>query len=121
MIRFTDENQHSIYWYDAADVAKYLNIRDTATNRIVGRNKFLQLLRANGCLMRDSNQPTQHWIQLGLARWHMVTRRYKHYGMPIFSDKALAYIENKIKSGVWQIEFQKRIDKYKSVKLEDVC
>lgn len=119
MIRFETENGHHEYWYDAGDVAKYLNIKDG--KRIVGRNKFLQLLRANGCIMKDSNQPSQAWIQLGLAKYHMVERRFKKYGMTIFSEKSLGYIKNKIDSQAFEITFVKRIEKHKTVKLEEIC
>ena len=120
MIRFEDENGHSIYWYDAADVAKFLNIKDTATKRVVGRNKFIQFLRHNGAIMKDSNQPTQYWIQLGLSRFHRTTKRWKTYGMPLFSDKGIAYIQNKIDSGVWVLDYEKRKMKNEAV-LKDIC
>ena len=123
MIRFEDDNKHSVYWYDSADVAKFLNIRNPNTKRIVGRNLFMQFLRYNGVLLKDSNQPNQMWINLGLAKFHMVTKRYKVYGIPIFSETAISYIENRIVDGRLMIGFEKRLIKeHESVKeISEVC
>jgi hypothetical protein len=120
MIRFEDENGHGVYWYDTADVAKAIELR--VNGKIIGRNKFMQYLRFNNVIMKDSNQPKQNMITLGLMRFHMVTRRYKQYGMPLFSDRGIAYIQRRISSGEFQIGFMKRIEKYKPIKnLNEVC
>ena len=120
MIRFEKPDGHSEYWYDAADVAKAIMLKDGG--KILGRNKFLQFCRFNGMLMADSNQPKQNMITMGLMRFHMVTRRYKMWGMPLWSDRGIAYIENRIANGDWQIGFTKRLVKNVVVlKLDDVC
>lgn len=123
MIRFETENGHHEYWYDAGEVAKFLHIKNPATGRIIGRNLFLELLRYNKVLMKDSTMPTQMWINMGLARFHMVNRRYKMYGMPIFSENAIKYLEARVADGRFAIGFEKRKEKKYNcdVKLEDVC
>lgn len=118
MIEFKDSLGHTIYWYDAADISKYLNIK-LDNGRYMGRNKFLQALRFNGYLMKDSNQPTQAMITTGLMRFHMTTKRYKTYGMPLFSDKFIGYIQNRLEDGRFQLQFLKRKEKY-FVNPEDV-
>jgi len=123
MIRFEDpETGHSEYWYDSADLAKYLNIEDPYTKRKIGRNKFLELLRHNGYILKDSTQPCQYLVMLDMARWHMVERRYKKYGMVIFHERALAYFKNKLDNGRLAIGFEKRKQKdYGELKLDDIC
>ena len=123
MIEFEIEGNptHHEYWYDASDVAKFLNIKDTTTNRILGRNKFLQWCRFNGIIMLDSNQPKHSQISLGLMRWHMVKRRYKMWGISLWSDRGIAFIQRRIEKGEFQLGYTKRIEKHKTVKLEEVC
>lgn len=119
MIRFEDKiTGHSTYWYDASDLAKFLMIK--VDGKIIGRNKFLQLLRANGYLMKDSNQPCQAWITMNMARWHVTVKRHKKYGMPIFHERSIAYLQKKIANGDIQLIFEKRKDKH-IVRLQDVC
>ena len=121
MIRFENLLGHSEYWYDGSDVAKAIMLKDS-NGRIMGRNRFLQYLRFNGMLMLDSNQPKQINIQLGLMRWHMAKRKYKQFGMPLFSDRGIAYIQRKIANGDFQMGFTKRVDKHKNeVNINDVC
>ena len=107
MVRFEDENGHSHYWYDASDVAKHLKL-ERQDGKILGRNLFSEFLRFNGVLLKDSTQPKQSWIDMGLARYHMVNRRYRLYGMTLFSDKGIAFIERKVATGSFQIGFEKR-------------
>lgn len=122
MIRFENELGGSEYWYDSADLAKSLNIKNTETGRTIGRNLFIQFLRYNGVIMKTSNQPSQCWILLGLAKFHMVERRFKKYGMTIFSERAFGYIQNKIESGGFAIGFEKRIDRNVNIKeINEVC
>lgn len=55
-------------------------------------------------------------------RFHMVKRRYKMWGMPLWSDRGIAYIQRRIENGEWQMGFEKRIIKQKQVvKLEEIC
>lgn len=111
MIRFEDpDTGKSEYWYDAADVAKYINIENPETGKIIGRNKFLQMLRYNGYILKDSNQPAQNMIVLNLMRWHMVKRRYYQFGMTIFHERALAYFLNRIEDGRITVAFEKLKD-----------
>ena len=122
MIRFEDENGHSEYWYSAADVAKYINMINPENGRVVGRNKFLELLRHNGFVMKDSSQPSQYLVMLNMARWHMVKRRYNMYGMIIFHSRAMEYFKERIANGRLAIGFEKR-KKTEDVGLtiDDVC
>jgi len=122
MIRFETEGGHSEYWYDSADVAKYINMINPSTGRRIGRNLFLELLRHNGYILKDSNQPSQYLVMLDMARWHMVTRRYKRYGMVIFHERAMEYFKERIANGRLAIGFEKR-KKIEDVKLslDDVC
>lgn len=124
MIRFetidsTTGEVHSQYWYDCSDVAKNLAIKDGI--KVLGRNKFMQYLRHNGVLMQDSNQPKQSFITLGLMRYHMVKRRYKMWGMPLFSERGIAFLQRKIDCGDYTIGFMKKINKNETIKLEDIC
>jgi phage antirepressor YoqD-like protein len=118
MIQFEIENGHHETFYDVSDVAKALNLKHEG--KTLGRNKFMELLRYNGYIMSDSNQPKQIAISLGLMRYHMVNRRYKKYGMPLFSEKGLNYLSRKIETGDIQIGFQKKIKRHYTVKLEDI-
>ena len=121
MIQFETIDGRHEYWYDAADVAKALMLKD-ANGKYLGRNKFLQYCRFNGMIMKDSNQPKQTMITLGLMRYHMVKRRFKMWGMPLWSDRGIAYIQRRVENGEWQLGFEKRVIKQKqTVKLEDVC
>jgi hypothetical protein len=119
MIGFLDELGHTTYWYDAADVAKALMLKDG--KKILGRNRFIECCRFWGLIMADSTQPKQSQITLGLMRFYLVKRRYKQFGMPLWSDRGIAYIQRRIETGEFQIGYTKRIQKYKTVKLEDVC
>ena len=120
MIRFEDENQHSIYMYDSSDLAKYIGIRHPITKKPIGRTKFIELLRFNGYVMKDSNQPTQLLVTMGLAVYHMVNRRYKKYGMLLFTERGMNYIKRKVEDGSIQIGFQKKVNKsYDCVKTID--
>ena len=122
MIRFEDELGHSEYWYDSGDLAKYIALENPATGRIIGRNLFLQLLRHNGYVMKDSNQPAQYLVVLKMARWHMVTRRYKRYGMIIFHERALEYFKNRIADKRLAIGFEKRKkSEVHGLSVDDVC
>lgn len=121
MIQFELPDGRHETWYDAADVSKALMLKNT-NGKILGRNKFLQYCRFNGMIMKDSNQPKQTMITLGLMRYHMVKRRFKMWGMPLWSDRGIAYIQRRIENGEWQMEFEKRIIKQKQVvKLEEIC
>ena len=120
MIQFIDELGHSYYMYDASEIAKHLNIKDNG--KPLGRNKFLQYLRFNGVLMLDSNQPKQTMVTLGLMKYHMAKRRYKLFGMPLFSERCIPYFQRKIANGEFQLGFTKRLEKHKAqVELNDVC
>ena len=121
MIQFELPDGRHEYFYDAADVSKTLMLKDT-NGKILGRNKFLQYCRHNGMLMKDSNQPKQNMITLGLMRYHMVKRRFKMWGMPLWSERGINYIQRRIENGEWQMGFEKRIIKQKQVvKLEEIC
>jgi hypothetical protein len=121
MIQFELPDGRHETWYDAADVSKALMLKNT-NGKILGRNLFLQYCRYNGMIMKDSNQPKQIMITLGLMRFHMVKRRYKMWGMPLWSDRGIAYIQRRIENGEWQLGFEKRIIKQKQVvKLEEIC
>jgi hypothetical protein len=120
MILFENELGRHDYWYDASDVAKVLMLKDG--KKILGRNKFLQCCRFWGLIMLDSNQPKQSQISLGLMRWHLVNRRYKKVGMPLWSERGIAFIKRRIETQEFQIGFTKRVEKNKyTVKLSDVC
>jgi hypothetical protein len=107
--------------YDASDIAKHLNIKDS-NGKPLGRNRFLQYCRFNGMLMLDSNQPKQSMVTLGLMRYHMAKKRYKLHGMPLFSERCIAYIQRKIANGDFQLGFTKRLEKHKAcVDLNEVC
>jgi hypothetical protein len=119
MIEFeTPEGKHE-YWYDAADCAKALMIR--MDGKVLGRNKFTEFARFNGMLMKDSLQPKQTMITLGLMRFHMVQRRHKRYGMPLWSDRGINYIKRKLDTGDFQLGLEKKVKKFQTVKLEDIC
>jgi len=118
MIQFELPDGRHQYWYDAAEVAKHLMIKDD--KKILGRNKFMQYCRHNGVLCKDSNQPKQNLIQLGLMRWHNTNKNWKTFGMPLWSDKGIAYMERRISSGAFSTGYLKRIEKY-SVNIDDVC
>lgn len=118
MISFEDQYQHHSYWYDAADCSKFLMIR--YNNKIIGRNKFLQLLRYNKIILKDSNQPSQFWINTGLARYHSTQKQWKRFGMCLLSDKGLDMIKSMIREGKLQIGFEKRSNKYLKT-INDVC
>lgn len=121
MIRFETELGGSEYWYEASEVAKYVNITNPHTGRKIGRNHFLQLLRFNRYVVKDSNQPTQAMINMNLIKFHMVKRRYKRFGMPIFHERSLEYFKQRVMDGRIQIGFEK-IRKSSCVKqLDDVC
>lgn len=106
MVRFEDPTTgHGSYWYDGSDVAKFLMIKHE--KKYIGRNKLLQLLRFNKILVKHSNQPTQYWINLGLARYHYTTKRYKTYGMVLFSEKGLNRLKVMLENNELQIGFEK--------------
>jgi hypothetical protein len=109
---------HHEYWYDASDCAKFLMIK--IDGKILGRNKFLQYLRNNKLIMKDSNQPTQQWISLGLARWHSTTKRWKTFGMPLWSERGLNRLKVMVANGDLQPGFEKRREKH-VVLLNDIC
>ena len=120
MIRFETEGGHGEYWYSASDVAKYINLKNPVTGRCIGRNKFIELLRFNGYVMKESNQPSQYLVALNMARWHMVIRRHKRYGMIIFHERAMEYFKERITNGRFAIGFEKR-KKKNEVVLKDIC
>jgi len=122
MIEFERQDGHHEIWYDSADLAKYLRIVNPQTGKPCGRNKLLEVLRFNGMIMSDSNQPSQYLVTLNLARWHMVNRRFKRYGMILFHERALEYFRQRIVNGKIQIGFKKRVVKQPHiVRLEDIC
>jgi hypothetical protein len=118
MIEFQTEGNHTEIWYDASETCKYLNIK--YDDKILGRNRFIELLRFNGYVMRDSNQPKQSPITMGLMRFHMVNRKMKKYGMLLFSERGLNYLKRKIETGDIQIGFQKKAKKNHYVTLAEV-
>lgn len=120
MIEFTLADNRHEYWYDASDCAKFLEIKDTTTKRILGRNKFLQYCRFNKIIMIDSNQPKQQMIQLGLMRYHTVTKHWKTYGICLWSERGLNYVKARIADGRYQIGYVKRKDKHTRT-LDEVC
>jgi len=118
MIKFETENQHSVYFYDCGELAKYLNLKHD--NKSIGKNKMIELLRFNGYVMRDSNQPKQSMVTMEIMRYHLVNRRYKKYGMLLVSERGLNYFKRKVDTSDIQIGFQKKINKNNFVKLEDI-
>jgi hypothetical protein len=119
MVRFEEADGSGVYYYDASEMAKHLHIKDN-TGKILGRNKFLQMLRYNGMLLKHSNEPTGTMITLGIMRYHFTVKRYKNYGFPLFSDKAIGYIQNRLADGRFQVQFLKKKMKYE-VNISDVC
>ena len=80
------------------------------------------MLRYNGMVMKDSTQPSQYLINLGLAKWHMVKRRYRQYGMVIFHERCLEYFKQRIESGKIQIGFEKKRQPERTgLTIDDVC
>lgn len=120
MIEFLLPDSRHTYMYDASDLAKFLMIRDTQSQKILGRNKLLQCLRFNGVLCKDSNQPNMTMINLGLMHWHTTIKRHKTYGMPLFTDKGVNFIKARFADGRYQIGYEKRREKH-TVKLEEIC
>lgn len=120
MIEFikADDPERHEYWYDASDCAKFLMIK--VEGKILGRNLFLQYLRYNKLIMKNSNQPCQQWILLGLARWHNTNKNWKTFGMPLWSERGLNRLKTMIVNNTLQIGFEKRVDKH-VVQLKDIC
>lgn len=120
MITFIDENQHSTSYWDAQEVSKVLGIRDPNTKKILGRNKFLQWCRFNGILLKDSNMPKQSYVTLNLMIYHLAKRRYRRFGMPLWSERGIEYMRKKVQAGEYQFGYEKIDKKTVVVKLEDI-
>jgi len=102
MIEMQDELGHVSNWFTVAETAKAIGLKDSA-GRLLGRNKFFNLLRSNGVLMSD-NQPYQYYLGLDLIRMYSVKRSGKTYFIPIFSERGVQYMKNKFSTGTFVTE-----------------
>lgn len=104
MIEKTDDIGHTVYWYTATEAAKMVGMRDS-NDKIMGRNKFIAMLRQNRVLM-ENNMPYQYYIMLGHIEVHMV-RKFHTYYIPIFSETFIEYCKKKTASGEWKFVNEK--------------
>jgi len=103
MIAVENELGHTTYWYTVAEVSKALSLRD-GNGKFVGRNRLFSVLRNNKVLDK-SNQPYAIFINLGIARSHKTTKRWKSYYVPVFTDNGIEYLRNRFLDGRYQINF----------------
>ncbi len=101
MIALENELGHTTYWYTIAEVSKALMLKDSR-GKFVGRNRFFKVLRNNKVLDK-SNQPYATLINLGIARSHKTTKRWKSYFIPVFSETGIDYLRNRFLDGRYQI------------------
>ena len=95
MIEETNDLGHTTIWYTVSEVAKMLNLKD-GDNKPIGRNKFFRVLRYNKVLMYHANQPYQYFVQLGLLKLHSSSKNWKQYYIPVFSERGVNYLKNKL-------------------------
>lgn len=96
MIEITDKfSNHKSWYYTGNEIAKTLGLRDN-NNKLIGRNKFYQLLRDNDILM-DGNVPYQTYIMLDLIIYHQVMKGHHKVSMLLFTEKGMSYLLNRFK------------------------
>jgi hypothetical protein len=82
-------------WYTVSEMSKIIALKG------IGRNKMMLLLRINKVLM-DNNFPYQFYQTMDMVRMHRIGRNGHTFYIPIFSEKALNFIEERFKNGHFQ-------------------
>jgi hypothetical protein len=117
--KFKDgDTGHTIYYYTVSDVCKMLALRD-AGGKLIGRNTMFKVLRYCGVLCQD-NSPKQSLLNMGLAIYHRTIKRYKTYGVPMFSENGVNYLKRQFEVGNYQV-FYEPTKKKIMVDLNTVC
>jgi hypothetical protein len=110
---------HTEYYYSVSDVCKMLGLRD-ASGKLIGRNNMFKVLRYAGVLCQD-NTPKQHFLNMGLAIYHRTIKRYKTYGLPMFSERGVNYLQRQFECGNYQVFYEPTQKKKITVNINDVC
>ena len=105
MIEKTNDVGHTEYWYTATEVAQIVGMRD-GRGKIIGRNKFIAMLRQNGVL-KENNMPYQYYVNLGFVQMYAVQKWHQHY-IPIFSETFIEYCKKKVARGEWKYLHSKK-------------
>lgn len=99
MIEKTNEYGHTEYWYTSTEVAKIIGMKD-GRGKIIGRNKFIEMLRQNKVLM-PNNMPYQYYVNLGHVQMYAAQKWHLHY-IPIFNETFIEYCRKKVAGGEWK-------------------
>lgn len=107
MIELISESGHTEYYYTVSETAKLIALSDSK-GKLIGRNKFLSILRYNGLVGMD-NTPSQFILNMGLCKLHSTIKNGKHtFTLIIFSDKGVNYLKNNFKSGRYVIDYKNK-------------
>jgi len=106
------------YFYQVRDLCKMLRLKD-ASGKLIGQNTMFKVLRYNGVLCAD-NTPKQGLLNLGLAIYHRTIKRYKSYGVTMFSEKGVNYIKRQFEIGKFVVYYEPTIRR-KKLTIDDVC
>lgn len=117
MIEKTNENGNTEYWYLATEVAQIVGMRD-GRGKIIGRNKFIEMLRQNKVL-KENNMPYQYYVNLGFVQMYAVQKWHMHY-VPIFSQTFIEYAKKKVAGGEWRFVYKKPTFIKNEVNIDDV-
>lgn len=104
---------HTKYYYQVDEVAKTLALRDS-NKKLIGRNRLFRCLRFNKILDKK-NAPYQFFLNMDLAIYHSVNKRWKRYLVPLFSDNGIEYLKERFINGkfIVNVDYQKRITERK--------
>ena len=123
MLRITNNETGSIetveYFYQVQDLCKMLSLK-TGDGKQIGRNRMFKVLRYNGVLCND-NSPKQSLLNLGLAIYHRTLKRYKSYGVTMFSEKGINYLQRQFETGKFIVFYESTIRKKRIKNIDEVC
>ena len=119
----TVESGHHQNYFQVDEVAKTLALRDSQ-KKLIGRNRMIRCLRYNKILDKK-NAPYQFYLNMDLTKYHSVSKRYKRYLTPLFSEAGIDYLNQRFINGkfIVNVDYVKRVTERKKVlrTLDEVC
>jgi phage antirepressor YoqD-like protein len=123
MIEIETEGLHHEIFYTVSETAKLLDLKIKEGKHVkhLGRNLFFKVLRQNKVLSKKDNSPNQSFINLGLAKLHSTSKRYKRYTLPVFSENGVQYLKERFENHKYITYYEKTIRNKFVKSLDEVC